>query len=192
MTTWRKMGRTAVRVLFLYTGAVAFLHGSPASADWVTINPAPDQVILLINYSGIPAVTFDVTAAQMGNGTPIAAATIGGILTPLEFEMSVQRKGNSPVTATMKANAPAMLGGLIPITDISWTSAAAAFTPVGATLIPNDYFHGGSQDIVSVTATGGGNFYAGGALTFYFKNDTVYPQGTYGPVTVSYTASIGP
>ena len=190
MTAWRKHGRTAARILFLCTGVVAFLHAPPASAAWVTINPAPDEVILLINYTGTPTVTFNVTAAQMGNGIAVA-----GTPNPLEFEMSVQRKGNAPVTATMTATAPAALfsgANQIPITDFSWTSVAVAGAPVGTTVIPNGNFLAGTQTIVSITATGGGNFNAGGALTFNFANTTVYPQGNYGPVTINYSASLSP
>lgn len=190
MTAWRKTGRTLERRIFLCAGAVALLHGLPASAAWVNINPAPDEVILFINNPGPPTVTFNVTAAQMGNGIAVA-----GTPNPLEFEMSVQRKGNTPVTATMTATAPAALfsgANQIPITDFSWTSVAIAGAPVGTTLIPNGSFLAGSQAIVQITATGGGNFNAGGALTFYFANTTVYPQGSYGPVTVNYNASLSP
>ncbi len=196
MTAWHKNGRTAARILFLCAGAAAFLHSPSAPAAWVNINPPQGAAILLINYTGTPTVTFDVTAAQMGNGTPVAG-TIGGVLTPLEFEMSVQRaSGGGPptnVTATMTATAPAWLtsgGNQIPITDISWTSAAIAGAPGGTTLIPSGSFTGGAQTIVSITTTSGGNFYAGGALTFQFANTTVYPQGAYGPATVNYTLSL--
>ena len=190
MKARRKTGRTLARRIFLCAGVVAFLYGSPASAAWVNINPAPDEVILLINNPGTPTVTFNVTAAQMGNGTAVA-----GTPNPLEFQMSVQRKGHAPITATMIATAPVALfsgANQIPISDISWTSVAITGAPGGTTVIPNGSFVGGPQTVVSVTATGGGNFDAGGALTFYFANTTVYPQGTYGPVTINYTASLSP
>ena len=95
----------------------------------------------------------------------------------------------------MIATAPVALfsgANQIPISDISWTSVAITGAPGGTTVIPNGSFVGGPQTVVSVTATGGGNFDAGGALTFYFANTTVYPQGTYGPVTINYTASLSP
>ncbi len=177
------------RILPLFAGVLALLQGSMATAAWVAINPPPGQVILRINYTGTPTVTFNVIAAQMGNGTPVAGTPA------LEFEMSVQRAGGTDVTATMTATAPASLasgGNTIPISDISWTSAAIAGAPGGTTLIPNGSFVAGSQAIVAITTTAGGNFYAGGALTFYFANATVYPQGSYGPATVNYTASRNP
>jgi len=189
MTAWRQYGQTAAQLSFLCANAVAFLYGSPASAAWVTLNPPPGQLILYINYSGTPTVTFNVTAAQMGNGTPVAGTPT------LEFELIVQRAGGTDVTATMTATAPAALfsgANQIPISDIGWTSAAITGAPGGTTLIPNGSFVGGPQTIVFVTTNGGGNYYAGGALTFYFANTTVYTQGTYGPATVNYTASRNP
>lgn len=189
MTASRKNGRTVARRPFLCAGVVLLLHGSPVAAAWVTINPPPGEVILRINYTGAPTVAFNVTAAQMGNGTPVAGTPA------LEFEMSVQRAGGTDVTATMTATAPAALvagSNTIPISDISWTSAAIAGAPAGTTVIPSGSFVAGSQTIVSVTTAGGGNYNAGGALTFYFANTTVYPGGTYGPATVNYTASRNP
>lgn len=189
MTGWRNYGGTEARILPLCAGAVALLQGSLALAAWVTINPPPGQVILQINYTGAPTVTFNVTAAQMGNGTPVAGTPT------LEFEMAIQRAGPTNLTATMTATAPANLasgGNQIPISDISWTSAAIAGAPGSTTLIPNGSFVAGPQTIVSITTTAGGNFYAGGNLTFYFANTTVYPAGTYGPATVNYTASRSP
>ncbi|HSD97704.1 MAG TPA: hypothetical protein VLB06_11250 [Sulfuricaulis sp.] len=112
--------------------------------------------------------------------------------------MSIQRAagGGAPnLTATMTATAPAALfsgANQIPITDISWTSVAIAGAPAGTTVIPSGSFVAGPQTIISRTTTGGGNFYVGGALTFRYANTTVYPQGTYGPATVNYTASRSP
>lgn len=189
MTAWRKNCRTVARMLFLCTGTAALFHDSPAVAAWVIINPPPGQVILRINYTGTPTVTFNVTAAQMGNGTAVAGTPA------LEFEMSVQRAGGTNVTATMTATTPATLssgGNQIPITDISWTSTAIAGAPAGTIVIPSGSFMAGSQTVVSTTTAGGGNYNAGGALTFYFANITVYPGGSYGPATVNYTASQSP
>jgi len=189
MTESRNSGRNVARILFLFAGADVLLQGPLATAAWVNINPPPGQVILRINYTGKPTVTFNVTAAQMGNGTAVAGTPT------LEFEMSVQRAGGTDVTATMTATAPASLasgGNQIPISDISWTSVAIAGAPGGTTLIPNGSFVAGPQAIVSVTTNAGGNFNAGGALTFYFANTTVYAAGTYGPATVNYTASRNP
>ncbi|MGE5241061.1 MAG: hypothetical protein ACM3NI_05380 [Bacteroidota bacterium] len=189
ITTWPNDGGTLTRILSLCAGAVVLLHGSLVAAAWVTINPPPGQVILHINYTGTPTVTFNVTAAQVGNGTAVAGTPA------VEFEMSVQRAGGTDVTATMTATAPASLSSgsnQIPISDISWTSAAIAGAPGGTTLIPSGSFVAGANTIVSVTTAGGGNYNAGGALTFYFANTTVYPQGAYGPATVNYTASRTP
>ncbi|HSD96929.1 MAG TPA: hypothetical protein VLB06_07290 [Sulfuricaulis sp.] len=147
-------------------------------------------MILRINYAGTPTVTFTVPAAQVGNGTPVVGTPT------LEFEMSVRRARFGPnLTATMTATAPATLasgGNSIPITAISWTSVAIAGSPGGTTVIPNGSFVAGPQTIVTRTTTGGGSFYAGGALTFRFANAAVYPQGTYGPAIVNYTASRNP
>ncbi|HYA38811.1 MAG TPA: hypothetical protein VEI74_11145 [Candidatus Methylomirabilis sp.] len=112
--------------------------------------------------------------------------------------MSVRRPGGfgAPnLTATMTATAPAALfsgANQIPITAINWTSAAIAGAPGGTTVIPNGSFVAGPQTIVTRTTTGGGRFYAGGLLTFRYANTTVYPQGTYGPATINYTASRNP
>lgn len=147
-------------------------------------------MILRINYAGTPTVTFTVPAAQVGNGTPVVGTPT------LEFEMSVRRARFGPnLTATMTATAPANLssgGSQIPISDIGWTSAAIAGAPGGTTVIPNGSFIGGPQTIVSITTAGGGNYNAGGVLTFRFANTTVYPGGTYGPATVYYTAGRNP
>jgi len=185
------VGRAA-RILILCAGTITLLHGSLAPAAWLNIVPARGQVILRINYAGAPTVTFNVSAAQLGNGTPVV-----GVPT-LEFEMSVRRPGGfgAPnLTATMTATAPAALfsgANQIPITAINWTSAAIAGAPGGTTVIPNGSFVAGPQTIVTRTTTGGGRFYAGGLLTFRYANTTVYPQGTYGPATINYTASRNP
>jgi hypothetical protein len=189
MTASRDNQRAVVRKIFLCAATATLLHGSLASAAWITINPPPGAVILRINFAGTPTIMFNVTAAQMGNGIPVAGTQT------LEFEMAVQRAGPTNLTATMTATAPAALfsgANQIPITDISWTSAAIAGAPGGTTVIPNGSFVAGPQTIVSITTTAGGNFYAGGNLTFYFANTTVYTQGTYGPATVNYTASRSP
>jgi hypothetical protein len=189
MTASRNNIGTSARILFLCAASVADLYASQASGAWVAINPPVGAVILRINFAGTPTITFNVTAAQMGNGTPVAGTPT------LEFEMSIQRAGPTDLTATMTATAPAALfsgANQIPITNISWTSAAIAGAPAGTTLIPNGSFVAGPQTIVSTTTTAGGNFYAGGNLTFYFANTTVYTQGTYGPATVNYTASRSP
>jgi hypothetical protein len=189
MTTSCAYQRKVERMIFLCAGTAILFHGSLASADWVTLNPPPGRLIFYINYTGTPTVAFNVTAAQMGNGTPVAGTPA------LEFEMIVQRAGGTDVTATMTATAPAALfsgGNQIPISDIGWTSVAITGAPGGTTLIPNGSFVGGPQTIVFVTTNGGGNYYAGGALTFYFANTTVYTRGTYGPATVNYTASRNP
>jgi len=96
------------------------------------------------------------------------------------------------VTATMTATAPATLSGTIPISTISWTSAAIAGEPAGTTLIPSGSFVSGAQTMVSITTAGGATVSAGGALTFTYANSTVYPEGSYGPTTVNFTASRNP
>ncbi|HYA38810.1 MAG TPA: hypothetical protein VEI74_11140 [Candidatus Methylomirabilis sp.] len=194
MTASRNNAGTAALTLYLCATAVAFLHGSQASAAWIDITPAAGQVILQINYAGTPTVMFTVPAALLGNGTAIAGTPA------LEFELSIRRTGviiGTPLTATMTATAPAALfsgANQIPITAISWTSAAIAGAPGGTTLIPNGSFVAGPQTIVGITTPFifGTTVYAGGALTFYFDNNTIYPQGTYGPATVNYTASRNP
>jgi hypothetical protein len=192
MTASRDNGIRVTRILILCAGTITLLHGSLAPAAWVNIAPARGQVILRINYAGRPTVTFNVPAAQLGNGTPIVGTPT------LEFEMSVRRPGGGGapnLTATMTATAPAALfsgANQIPITAISWTSVAIAGAPAGTTVIPNGSFVAGPQTIVTRTTTGGGRFYAGGALTFRYANTTVYPQGTYGPATINYTASRNP
>ncbi len=178
------------RTILLCAGSVALLHVCLAAAAWVNINPPRGAVILRINYAGAPTVTFNVPAAQVGSGTAVAGTPT------LEFEMSVRRPRFGPnLTATMTATAPATLvsgGNSIPISDIGWTSAVIAGAPGGTTLIPGGSFVAGANSIVTVTTTGGGSFYTGGALTFRFANTTVYPQGSYGPATVNYTASRNP
>jgi hypothetical protein len=162
------------------------LHGSPASAAWVDITPASNGLTLSVNNT---TVTFDLSAyaAQLGNGIAIAG-------TPkVEFELVVLHTNNSPRTATLTATAPAALvsgANQIPFSDISWTSAPITGAPSGTTQIPNGSFVVGPLAILSMTIPGSGTFNAGGELTFYFANTTVYPPGTYGPVAVTYTASM--
>lgn len=136
-----------------------------------------------------PTVTFTVTAAQLGNGIAIAGDTT------VDIEMAVRSTtGGGPpphITATLYATAPATVdsgSNQIPISDISWTATLAG-APGGTTPIAPGAFVAGQKPIVTITTSGGGFFYAGGTLTFYFANTKVYAQGTYGPATVNYTVS---
>jgi hypothetical protein len=173
--------------------AMLCLASTIAAANWVNINPANGEVILRVNYTGTPTVSFTVPAAQLGNGTPIQG-TIGGVAY-LEFEMGVDRPGGGPnLTATMTATAPATIGGTIPVSKIYWTSVAIPGDPGGTVVIASNPagFVAGTNTIVQVTTSGTANFYAGGRLTFWYRNDDVYAAGTYGPTAINYTASRNP
>lgn len=163
-----------------------------ASANWVNINPANGEVIMRVNYTGTPTVSFTVPAAQLGTGTPIQG-TIGGV-SYLEFEMGVDRPGGTNITATMTATAPATIGGTIPVSKIYWTSVVIPGDPAGTVVIAGNAagFVAGANTIVQVTTAGTANYYAGGRLTFWYKNDAVYAAGTYGPTAINYTASRNP
>lgn len=175
--------------------AMLLLASTIASANWVAINPANGEVILLVNYIGTPTVSFTVPAAQLGNGTPIQG-TIGGV-SYLEFQMGVDRPGGGGapnLTATMTATAPATIGGTIPVSKIYWTSVVTPGDPAGTVVIASNAagFVIGANTIVQVTTAGTANYYAGGRLTFWYKNDAVYAAGTYGPTAINYTASRNP
>ncbi len=165
-----------------------------ASANWVTINAPNRGVILRVNYTGTPTVSFTVPAAQLGDGTPIQG-TIGGV-SYLEFEMGVDRggAGDPNLTATMTATAPATIGGTIPVSNIYWTSVAIPGDPGGTVVIASNPagFSPGANTIVQRTTTNNQDVYAGGRLTFWYRNDAVYPAGTYGPTAINYTASRTP
>lgn len=195
------MRMTAMQVCRVGYGrlvSVAMLCLAPmmASANWVNINPAKGEVIMRVNAFGVPTVSFTVLAAQLGDGTPIQGTVSTGNAY-LEFQMGVDRPGGGGapnLTATMTATAPATIGGTIPVSKIYWTSVAIPGDPGGTVVIASNPagFSPGPNNIVQVTTTSGANFYAGGRLTFWYKNDAVYPAGTYGPTAINYTASRNP
>lgn len=170
------------------------LASTLAAADWVNINAPARGVMLRVNYTGTPTVSFTVPAAQLGDGTPIQG-TIDGV-SYLEFEMGVDRggAGDPNLTATMTATAPATIGGTIPVSKIYWTSVAIPGDPAGTTVIVGNAagFVPGANTIVQRTTTNAQDVFAGGRLTFWYKNDAVYAAGTYGPTAINYTASRTP
>lgn len=179
--------------------ALALTTQAPATeAAWVNVALANGQVTLILGTAPNPVATaapvsvnFNLTAAQVGNGIAVSG-------TPdVEVQFGVRRFWFlAPSQADLVITSPASLNSgsnQIPISDISWTTAAASGTPGGTQLIAGGTLATGAQTIhtlnppsVFLTAT---TVWAGGVFTFRFANTQVYPQGTYGPATITFTAS---
>jgi hypothetical protein len=165
----------------------------------VNVGLANGEVTLIVGTAPNPettaapvAVNFTVAAAQVGNGVAIAGSP------DVEVQFGVRRFWFfAPSQADLVVTAPATIDSgpnQIPISDISWTTTTATGTPGGTELIAGGTLAAGAQTIHTLNPPAGGFLasvtrWAGGVFTFRFANTQIYPQGSYGPATITFTAS---
>lgn len=195
--TWADRGARLRGARFWTVAGFALLgYAQATGAAWVNVGPPVGQVTLILGTAPNPrtaaapvAVNFTIPAAQVANGFPIAG-------TPdVEVQFGVRRLlWFAPSQADLIVTAPATIDSgpnQIPISDITWTTVAAAGTPAGTELIGGGTLTSGAQTIYTLNPPvvfGAATLWAGAVLTFLYANTQVYPAGTYGPATVTFTA----
>lgn len=142
---------------------------------------APAEVRIRVGAAaGITTVTHNVSATNVGDGTPVA-----GTPNSIRIEASARRAGifsalftNFIVTAD--SSTPLTNGtDIIPFTDISWTARDGD--------IPSGNFTGSpAQVILSPTSA---IWRVRDRHTFYYNNTRIVPYGTY-TGRVTYTVSV--
>lgn len=160
--------------------AVIYLN-PPAGTLSLLVGPVSDPVGLAA------AVSFVLVLGQVGNGTPVVGTPV------VHIEMAGLRSGpGASFNAELRASVPAFIvsgPNQIPMSDISWTSAAIGTGGSVSTIADGSFIAGGgSQTIGSLTVSSANVRTLGGDLTFSFANTVAYPAGNYGPATVTYTA----
>jgi len=135
----------------------------------------------------VPEVQFNggITAANVGNGTPIPADTVqnagsGANGNQVRYEL-VSNAGGTDVTisaAGVGSDLTDGSGNTIPYTEIGGSSTGAVALPIA-----------GSQTVVPMPA--GGVINETGYWAYTFANSTLYPSGTY-TGTIRYTATHNP
>ncbi|KPK52049.1 MAG: hypothetical protein AMS22_09895 [Thiotrichales bacterium SG8_50] len=172
-------------------------YAQAVDAAWVNVALGNGEVTLILGTAPNPLATvgpvvvnFSVPAAQVGNGVAIAG-------TPnVEVQLGVRRFWFfAPSQADLNVSAPATIDSgpnQIPISSISWTTAAATGTPGGTELIAGGTLSAGSQTIHSLNPPAPFlswvNSWAGAVFTFRYANTQIYPAGSYGPATITFTA----
>ena len=155
------------RILFLQVGT-GTLFGSNAAVD---------------------LIDFNVPAADVGNGTAVAATAGSGDLGNGVVTARVRGNGGSVgLTATTGGALSNGAGGTISFGQITTTSNNASF---GAPVL----VEGAASGTVTVAANGLGIVNQDAQWTYAYENDNVVPGGTYGGVNlnngrVTYTASL--
>lgn len=162
-----------------HTALKTLLIGSAlwcAAADAITFNlPNRTNPRIQITVGDtqkkiISQVVFTVPPGQVGNGTPVTAAT------PVFIELLIRASGANPLTGFLTVNSiekplqntdPGSSSS-IPFSEVSWTSQDGN--------IPSGAFQGTiDQDIVSFQSSQGYSDY----LTFTYANTLLIESGTY-------------
>ena len=169
-----------LRTICLFLVLATALGIPLAQASHVSISGPPPQLHLAVGTLGatVDTVTFTVPGNLVGTGTSIA-----GSQTVL-IEVATRRSGGTggPTTVLLVANSSTPLASgtnIIPMTEISWTSANG--------IIPPGTFNGtATQQLFSFFAPNGVTRQED-THTFFYANSRIYPAGTY-TTTVTYTA----
>lgn len=166
--------------------ALLALAALPAGAVTVVIANGAAQLQLRIGATGgtISRVTFTVTAANAGNGTPIAGTTnaAAGSAQGASFpacaanNVRVWARARAPAantrTATLQVNSSGSLtsgANSIPFTDFDWITSSGPEIPSGT-------FSGSpTQALMSFM----NSREVGMCMRFRYLNTTLYPAGTY-------------
>ena len=141
------------------------------------------------NNAAVDLIEFSVPAADVGNGTAVAATSASGDLGNGVVTARVRGNGgNVGLTATTGGALSNGAGGTISFGQITTTSNNASF---GAPVLVD----GAASGTVTVAANGLGIVNQDAQWTYAYENDNVVPGGTYGGVSlnngrVTYTASL--
>jgi hypothetical protein len=182
------------------TGAATVTPGATAHVDFSIVIP---QVLYLRVGTGssyttgvytanvtVDQIVFSPTAAQVGNGTPIAAT--GGDLTGgVETAAVVSNFGNVTLNATASGALIDGTGDSIPFTQITTTAA----TLTSATALPAPVLTNTTSANVVLTAPASKVIVQDAKWTYHYANTAAVPGGIYGGVNVNnsrvvYTATM--
>jgi hypothetical protein len=183
---------TAVRAALASVALAALPR--PASALTVTVGDAAPEISLRVGQAGggVSRVTFAVTAAVAGTGTPVLGTTTAnagrrqnpnfGTDCPAN-EVRIWARARStaanPRTATLTVNGSGSLTSgpnAIPFTNFDWVTSGGAEIPSGT-------FTGSPSQAL---LTFGTSREVSVCQRFRFLNTVVYPAGTYnGQLTYS-------
>ena len=161
------------KILYLRVG-----NGSSYTTGALSANPTVDLI------------TFSPTAAQVGNGTPIAGT--GGDLTGgVETAAVVSNSGNVTLNATATGALSDGAGDTIPYTQIT----TSVTTLTSATALPAPVLTNATSANVVLTAPPTKVIVQDAKWTYSYVNSANAPAGTYGGVNVNngrvvYTATM--
>lgn len=157
----------------MFVAALAAL-AAPSQATTFTIAPGSRALLVQIGSAGatIDTVTFTLTSANVGNGTPIAGTP--GILVNVAARDTVTRTVQLVAdSATPLSNGASTLS----FTSISWTASDAD--------IPSGTFSGASGQLIVQFRTNRQIF---NTHTFRYANTQILQPGTYtGRITYTIT-----
>jgi hypothetical protein len=159
---------------------LAALFSGSAEAVTVAVANGPPRIILRVGGAGggINLVTFTLTAANVGNGTPVNAAP--AILVRATARELAATAGTRIATLTADSSTALSNGAdTIPFTTISWTAAGDLDIPAGT-------FTGAAGQVLTSFVTSN---QVSANHTFSYDNAQVFPAGTYNG-RVIYTLSM--
>jgi hypothetical protein len=182
------------------TGAATAAPGATAHVDFQIVIPkilylrvgtgSSYTTGALTSNGAIDLITFTPTAAQVGNGTPIAGT--GGDLTGgVETAAVVSNSGNVTLNATATGALSDGAGDTIPFSQITTT----ATTLTSATALPAPTLTNATSANVVLTAPATKVIVQDAKWTFAYANAGMVPTGTYGGVNLNngrvvYTATM--
>lgn len=150
------------------------LPSADISATTITVTPGSRALLVQIGTAGatIDRVTFTLTAANAGNGTPVVGTP--GILVNVAARDIVSRT----VQLVADSSIPLSNGAsTLPFTQISWTTSDAS--------IPGGTFSGAAGQLIVQFQT---NFQLFNTHTFRYANTQILQPGTYtGRITYTVT-----
>ena len=152
----------------------ALLGLAPVHATTFSIAPGARALLVQIGTAGgtIDRVTFTLTAANVGNGTPVVGTP--AVLVNVAARDTVSRT----VQVVADSSAPLTNGAsTLSFTNISWTTSDGS--------IPAGTFSGGAGQLIVTFPT---NFQLYNTHTFRYANTQVLQPGTYtGRITYTIT-----
>jgi hypothetical protein len=163
-------------LLLLLAGLAVCYAGLATAAEIILNNPRNESLSIRVGGGNISTVTFDVPAANTGNGIPIAGSQ------QIDIRLVIRAPASRPLIGFLSVDSSVPLsngaGGSIPLTSISWTASDGS--------IPSGSFNGTSNQLLA-------SFPSSARITdthtFSFANDALYDPGTYnGQITYTWSA----
>ena len=156
---------------------LAGCHAGLAAAAVFTLNdPGNSSLSIRVGGGNISTVTFDVPAANTGDGTPVTGSQ------QIDIRLVIRAPASAPLTGFLSVDSSVPLsngvGGSIPLSSISWTASDGD--------IPSGSFNGTTNQLLA-------SFPSSARITethtFTFANDALYDPGTYnGQITYTWSA----